>query len=163
MGQVEGSDPSCVVLLSGAVVGAVLGWAQWRRQSGPVPHRAWVARTPMLLPAVLLLWNLAEPAGGAHRGLGLSAVAVPVIGMLGGYGLSGGGSRLVRTASLLPLAACVPAWAYTATGVGSPTLSLTTPPRRLGRRPGVGVAAHVSDSRRASPPPIDRATTGRAG
>lgn len=114
------------VLLPGVVIGAVLGWAHWRRRSGPVRHRVWLAWTPMLFAAVLLK-DPAALVGGFKGGIGLAAVAVPGICMIGGYGLSGGRSRALRAACLVVLAACVPVWALTATDVGGPGLSLTTP------------------------------------
>jgi len=39
--HVEALNTSGFVLLPGAVIGAVLAWAEWRRRSGPVPHRRW--------------------------------------------------------------------------------------------------------------------------
>jgi hypothetical protein len=59
--------------------------------------------------------------------IGVAAVAVPAIAMIGGYGISGGAPRWVRVLCLLVLLGCVPAWALTATAVGGPSMSLGTP------------------------------------
>jgi hypothetical protein len=114
------------VLLPGAVIGAVLAWAEWHRHRGPVPHRTWLFWTPMLFAAVLLQ----HPTDLMHvfdDGIGLSAVAVPAICMAGGYGISGRGRTWLRASCLLVLIACIPAWAWTATAVGGPSMSIGTP------------------------------------
>jgi hypothetical protein len=113
------------VLLPGTVIGALIGWAQGRRRSGPVPHRGLVVWTPMLFAATLLQ-DPSDLLGGVDGGVGLSAVAVPAIAMIGGYGLSGHGPRWVRAVCVLLLAACVPAWALTASAVGGPAMGLST-------------------------------------
>ncbi|HEX2809228.1 MAG TPA: hypothetical protein VHN80_23940 [Kineosporiaceae bacterium] len=114
------------VLLPGAVIGAVLSGVEWQRRRGPLRHRRWVVWTPMLFAAVLLQ-NPADLIGGFAGGVGLAAVAVPGLCMIGGYGLSGHGPRPLRAVCILVLIAAVPAWALTATTVGGPGMSLTTP------------------------------------
>jgi hypothetical protein len=47
--------------------------------------------------------------------------------MVGGYGISGRGRTWWRASGLLVLIACIAAWAWTATAVGGPSMSLGTP------------------------------------
>jgi hypothetical protein len=131
--EVAGNEPRvdaigtvAFVLLPGAVIGAVIGGAERQRRRGSVSHRRWVVWTPLLFAAVLLQ-NPRDLLGGFDGGVGLSAVAVPAICMIGGYGLSGHGPRWLRAACVLVLIGCVPAWALTATSVGGPTMGLNTP------------------------------------
>ena len=114
------------VLLPGMVVGALLGWAEHRRWSGPVPARRWLIWSPMLFVAVLLQ-NPLDLLGGFEGGIGLAAVAVPAICMLGGYAIGGRGPLWVRALSGLVLLSTIPIWALTATDVGGPSLSLGNP------------------------------------
>jgi hypothetical protein len=114
------------VLLPGAVIGALLGWAEYRRRSGRVPHRGWVVWCPMLFTAVLFQ-NPRDLMDGFEGGIGLAAVAVPAICMAGGYGLSGRGPRWLRAIGLLVLVATVPAWGLTANDVGGPSMELGNP------------------------------------
>lgn len=114
------------VLLPGAVIGALLGWAEYRRWSGPVPHRGWVVWCPMLFAAVLFQ-NPRDLMDGFEGGIGLAAVAVPAICMAGGYGLSGRGPGWLRAIGLLLLVATLPAWGLTASDVGGPSMALDNP------------------------------------
>jgi hypothetical protein len=110
------------VLLPGAVVGGLLGWAAhlWRRPGGRPPR--WLAAAPLVFvlatPSVLVSVFV--------DGLGGGALAVPLFGIAGGYALAGGGPRWARWAAgavaLLP----VPGWLVTASLVGGP-LALDTP------------------------------------
>ena len=124
--RVDATGTFAFVLLPGAVIGAVTGWAEWRRRSGPVPHRRWLVWTPMLFAAVLLR-NPMDLLSGFDGGVGLAAIAVPAICMVGGYGLSGHGPGWSRVLALVALVASVPAWTLTATAVGGRRLSLATP------------------------------------
>ncbi len=110
------------VLLPGAVVGCLLGWAAhlWRRPGGRPPR--WLAGAPL----VFVLANPAVVVSVFVDGLGGGALAVPLFGMAGGYALAGGGPRWGRWAAgavaLLP----VPGWLVTASFAGGP-LALATP------------------------------------
>jgi hypothetical protein len=116
------------VLLPGMMIGAVIAWAESQRHAGlgPLRYRRWVLWAPTLFTAVLFQ-KPGDLVHGFDGGVGLSAVAVPVICMIGGYGFSGQGRRWLRGLCLLVLAACVPAWAATAEAVGGPAMGLTTP------------------------------------
>ncbi len=80
-----------------------------------------------MLFAAVLLQNPADLMGGFDGGVGLAAVAVPAICMIGGYGFSGQGPRWLRALGVLVLIASVPAWALNATAVEGPSMSLGTP------------------------------------
>jgi hypothetical protein len=114
------------VLLPGAVIGALLGWAEHRRWSGPVPCRRWLIWAPMLFAAVLLQ-DPRDLVDGFEGGIGLAAVAVPAICMAGGYGLAGRGPAWLRVIGILVLVGTVPAWALSASDVGGPSMGLDNP------------------------------------
>src|SRR3954462_9637459 len=75
------------VLLPGAVVGALLGWAA-RHQN------RWLVAAPL----VFVLFTPTVLASVFVDGLGGGAIAVPLIGMAGGYALAGRGPRWARRA-----------------------------------------------------------------
>ena len=114
------------VLLPGLAIGALLGWAEYRRWSGPVPARRWLIWSPMLFVAVLLQDPL-DLLEGFEGGIGLAAVAVPAICMLGGYAIGGRGPLWVRALGGLVLLSAIPIWTLTATDVGGSSFSLTDP------------------------------------
>jgi hypothetical protein len=103
------------VLLPGAVVGALLGWAAHQR-------RRWLVAAPL----VFVLFTPSVLGSVFVDGLGGGAIAVPLFGMAGGYALAGRGPRWARWAAgavaLLP----VPGWLVLAAAVGGP-LALDTP------------------------------------
>ena len=111
------------VLVPGAVIGALLGWAEHRRWSGPVPGRRWLIWSPMIFVAVLLQ-NPLDLLNGFEGGIGLAAVAVPAICMLGGYAIGGRGALWVRALCGLVLLSTVPIWSLTAVEVGGSSMSL---------------------------------------
>ena len=76
------------VLLPGTAIGGLLGWAEHRRWTGPVPHRRWLVWSPMLFTA-LFLQDPLDVLSGFDGGIGLAAVAVPAICMAGGYAIAG--------------------------------------------------------------------------
>jgi MFS family permease len=88
-----------LILLPGAGLGALLGWArhlqQTRRLSGR--RRRWLIASPLLLAAALLdprIFNLL-----ITNGMGGGALGVVIIGITGGYALSGRGPRTARSIS----------------------------------------------------------------
>ena len=84
--QVHWLETFVGILLPGALAGALLGWAEVRRRSGrPTPA---LILSPLLFAVATLalpgqLWALLT------TGLGGGALAVPLIGMAGGYALAG--------------------------------------------------------------------------
>lgn len=133
MWEVAGSEASVEwagtflwVLLPSTVIGALLGYAEHRRWSGGVPYRRLLVWSPMLF-AALLLQNPRDLTSGFEDGIGLGAIAVPTICMLGGYAVAGRGPRWVRGACGLVLVSTIPVWSLTATDVGGAAMSVTTP------------------------------------
>jgi hypothetical protein len=113
------------LLLPGAVVGALLGWAEHIRRSGGRRRWRWLALSPLVFAAVLLS-DPGNPGGLLEDGVGGGAIAVPLLGMAGGYALSGRGPRTARVAAGTVALIPVPLWALTATSVGDPGLALDT-------------------------------------
>ncbi len=124
--RVEWAGTFLWVLLPAAAIGALLGWAEHRRWTGPVPHRRWFVWSPMLFAAVLLQ-NPLDLADGFEGGIGLAAVAVPAFCMLGGYAIAGRGPRWVRGLCGLVTLSAIPIWSLTATDVGGSSMSLGDP------------------------------------
>jgi hypothetical protein len=112
------------ILLPGTVIGALLGWAEHARWSGPVPGRRWLIWSPMLFTALFFQDPLDLLLNGFEGGVGLAAVAVPAICMLGGYAIAGRGPLWVRGTAGLVLLATIPVWALTAADVGGSPMSL---------------------------------------
>jgi hypothetical protein len=114
------------VLVPGTVTGALLGWAEHLRRTGDRRGRRWLACAPLTFLA-LFVPGLVDPGSLLDGGIGGGAIALPLMGMAGGYALSGRGPAWARgLAALLPLSA-VPNWALTATRVGGSEFALTTP------------------------------------
>jgi hypothetical protein len=108
------------VLLPGAVVGGLLGWAACRHGRS--------ARTAWWLIAAPLVFVVAAPTVVVSvfvDGVGGGVLAVPLVGMAGGYALAGRGPRWTRwaTGALAILAA--PGWLVAASVIGGP-LALDT-------------------------------------
>jgi hypothetical protein len=74
----------------------------------------------------LLLTAPTEPLAIFEDGVGGGAIGVPLMGMAGGYALSGRGPRLARGLCALAALAAVPIWATTATSIGGATLGVDT-------------------------------------
>lgn len=111
------------VLAPGALVGGLLGWAEWRRRAGKPPS-GWLVASPTLLG----LAPLAVPGvltALMSTGQGSGAPGMVCLAMLAGYSLSGRGSRRRRSAAALIGFAVVPA-VWLAPPM-TPQLSQTTP------------------------------------
>ncbi|WP_129670053.1 hypothetical protein [Phytoactinopolyspora endophytica] len=113
------------ILVPGALAGGLLGWAAYRRRAGHHRGRAWLALAPltfaiapMLLPGALVLL--------VTSGIGSGAIAVAVMGMVGGYALSGRGRRWPRVLGGALGVAFAAALAGTVSGM-NPALGLTEP------------------------------------
>jgi hypothetical protein len=109
------------VLLPGVVVGALLGWAAHLQARGNSPPR-WLVAAPLVFvlatPSVLVSVFV--------DGLGGGAIAVPLLGMAGGYALAGRRPRWARWAAGAVALLALPGWLVTASFVGGP-LALDTP------------------------------------
>jgi hypothetical protein len=106
------------VLLPGAVVGALLGWAAHLRGRAP----RWLVAAPL----VFVLFTPSALVSVFVDGLGGGAIAVPLLGMAGGYALAGLGPRWARWAAGTVALLAVPGWLVLASFAGG-TLALTTP------------------------------------
>jgi hypothetical protein len=114
------------ILLPGVIVGGLLGWAEHLRRTGGRRRWRWLALSPLLFAGVLLS-RPGNMASLLNDGIGGGAIGVPLIGMAGGYALSGRGSPSARAAAGTVAAASIPIWALTAANVGGPELALDTP------------------------------------
>jgi hypothetical protein len=132
MAQVAGAESAVdwantfgFILLPGAVIGGLLGWAEHARRTGGLPGRRWLTLSPFLFAAVLVP-GLFDPAHLFTGGIGAGALAVPLLGIIGGYALSGRGPAWPRIAAgSLGLAALV-VWPITGTQVGGTSFAMST-------------------------------------
>jgi hypothetical protein len=106
------------VLLPGAVVGALLGWAAHLRGRAP----RWLVAAPL----VFVLFTPSALVSVFVDGLGGGAIAVPLLGMAGGYALAGRGPRWTRWAAGAVALLAVPGWLVLASFAGG-TLAPDTP------------------------------------
>lgn len=111
------------VLAPGAVIGALLGWAELERRRGR-PHRLLVW-SPLLFAAVLLT-GLADLRSLLAGGVGGGALGVPVITVIGAHALAAR-RRTTRAACAVLFATGFGVWALVAETVGGPGFALTTP------------------------------------
>ena len=96
------------VLVPAAVVGGMLGWAEARRRAGRPPS-GWLMASPVLLGlAPLAVPGVLSSLVATGRGSG--ALGMVALAMLGGYSMSGRGSRRRRIAAAVLGFAAVPAW-----------------------------------------------------
>jgi hypothetical protein len=114
------------ILAPGVAAGALLGWAEHLRRAGGRRGWRWLALSPLLFASVLVA-GLADPGSMFEGGVGGGAIGVPVLGMLGGYALSGRGPRWGRLLCGALSLAAIPVWALVAVDVGGPRLGLDTP------------------------------------
>lgn len=114
------------ILLPGVITGVLLGLADHIRRTGGRRGWRWLALSPLVLGAVVLLqpWDLPlllqDPIGGG-------AVGVALYGLIGGHALSRRGPLWGRLVSRLFLFSSVPIWALTVTDFAGPALALNTP------------------------------------
>jgi len=114
------------ILLPGAVIGALLGWAEFlrRHRDGPGRHR--LAYAPLLFAAVLVP-GLLHPGSFLEDGIGGGAIGVPVIAMLGGFAISGRGPAWGRALAGLGFTVGFVVWLLVAVPVGGESFALGTP------------------------------------
>jgi len=82
------------VLLGGAIVGALLGWAEYLRRTGGRPHWRLLALSPLVLGVLPL--TVPGAIAQLSRGIGTAGMAVALLGIGLGYGVSGLGPLLGR-------------------------------------------------------------------
>jgi hypothetical protein len=113
------------ILVPGVLIGMLLGWAEHLRRTGGRPGWRWLALAPLLFSSVLLS-RPGDLGGLLDDGVGGGAIGVPIIGMIGGYAMSGRGPVWARAVSGLLAFSAIPIWAATATSVGGPAFALDT-------------------------------------
>ncbi len=107
------------ILAPGAVVGLLLGLADYARRTGGRPGWRWLAAAPVLFGIAPML------TPGAlelllSTGLGSGAVAVVLIGILGGFGVSRRGPLWLRIVCGVPAAALIAAGGFASFGFDAP-------------------------------------------
>lgn len=121
--SVEWAGTFLWILLPGTVIGALLAWVEHRRWSGREPHRHWLIWSPILFAAVLVS-NPLDLLGGFEDGVGISAFAVPALGIAGGFAIAGRGPLWVRGACGIAALSAIPIWSLTASDVGGSSMAL---------------------------------------
>lgn len=114
------------ILVPGAVAGALLGWAEALRRTGGRRGWRWLALAPLTFAIAPQL----SPGAIVHlltQGLGGGAIAVPLMGIGGGYALSRRGPLWVRLVCGVVSAALVALLALAGSGIGGVRLALTEP------------------------------------
>lgn len=101
------------LLLPGALVGALLGWAEYLRRLGGRRGWRWLAASPLLFSAVLFS-NGSDFSGLLEDGIGGGAIGVPAVGMLGGLAISGRGPLVGRLLCGALALSSIPVWVLTA-------------------------------------------------
>jgi hypothetical protein len=114
------------ILAPGLAAGALLGWAEQMRRAGGRRGWRWLALSPLLFASVLVA-GLADPGSMFEGGVGGGAIGVPVLGMVGGYALSGRGPLWGRLLCGALSLSAIPVWALVADNVGGPGLGVDTP------------------------------------
>ncbi|WP_251039293.1 hypothetical protein [Arthrobacter sp. ISL-72] len=114
------------ILVPGAVAGGLLGWAEALRRAGGRRGWRWLALAPLAFAIAPLLMPGAVEAL-LTQGLGGGAIAVALMGLGGGYALSGRGPLWARLVCGLVSAALTALLALTGPGIAGPALALTEP------------------------------------
>ncbi|WP_404382936.1 hypothetical protein LL946_17405 [Knoellia locipacati] len=111
------------ILVPGLVTGLLLGWAGHLRHTSLNSRGRWLVLSPFVF-AVSPLTDLVRTGATLQGGMGGGTLAVPAIGIVGGYALAGrrGWARVV--CGLVALSV-IPIWSLTATDVGGEALGLT--------------------------------------
>ena len=114
------------IILPGAIAGGLLGWAEAIRRRGGRRGWRWLALAPLALAIAPLLLPGAL-VGLVTEGLGGGAIAVVLIGMGGGYAISGRGGPWGRLVCGVLSGALLVVLALATPGIGGPRLALTEP------------------------------------
>jgi hypothetical protein len=114
------------ILLPGAIVGGLLGWAEAIRRAGGRRGWRWLALAPLAFAIAPLLMPGAI-AALLTQGLGGGAIAVALMAVGGGYALSRRGPLWARLICGLVSAALAAALALAGPGIAGPALAITEP------------------------------------
>ncbi|MDV8149670.1 hypothetical protein [Arthrobacter sp. B10-11] len=114
------------LLLPGAIAGGLLGWAEALRRSGGRRGWRWLALAPLTF-AVAPLFLPGAVTALLTQGLGGGAIAVALMGIGGGYALSGRGPLWARLLCGIATAALTAALALTGPGIAGPSLAISEP------------------------------------
>jgi hypothetical protein len=115
------------VLLPAMLVGAALAWAEQSRRKGRGAAWRWTALTPLLFIVAPALAQENFVAVLVSSGLGTGAIGTALIGMLGGYAISGRGPAWARMLSRTVMVALVIAAVVGAALAPADQLGLATP------------------------------------
>ena len=114
------------VLAAGVIAGALLGLAEYFRRTGGRRGWRWLALAPLAFTVLPLTMEGAFEALFT-QGLGGGAIAIPLIGIAGGFAVSGRGWIWARVLCGLLTIAFLVAIALTVPGVGGTRLALDQP------------------------------------
>jgi hypothetical protein len=114
------------ILLPGAVVGGLLGWAEALRRGRGRRGWRWLALAPLAFAIAPMLMPGAITAL-LTEGLGGGAIAVSLMGIGGGYALARRGPLWARLVCGLVSTALAAALALTGPGIAGPRLAITEP------------------------------------
>jgi len=114
------------ILVPGAIAGGLLGWAEAIRRAGGRRGWRWLTLAPL---AFAIAPMLSPGAIGIllTQGLGGGAIAVPLMGIGGGYALSRRGPLWARLVCGIVSAALVVVLALLGSGIAGSRLALTEP------------------------------------
>jgi hypothetical protein len=115
------------ILLPGALIGALLGWAEHLRRTGGRSRWRLLALSPFLFAAVLVRGLVEDPTTMFEGGVGAGAIAIPALCIIGGHALSGRGSWSTRLPAGVLGAVTLVIWPLTGTAVGGPSFAPDTP------------------------------------
>ncbi len=124
--EVAWSGTFAWILLPGVAVGMLLGWAEHLRRTGGRRRWRWLALSPLLFMSILV----GTPGAVAtllEDGIGGGALVVPLVGIAGGYALSGRGPVWARIAAGLVALLPIPGWALAATIIDGARFGLDSP------------------------------------
>jgi len=114
------------ILLPGAIIGGLLGWAESLRRTGGARSWRWLALAPLIFGVAPLL----RPGAVVElftTGIGGAAPAVALLGIAGGYSISGLGPRWGRVALGVLVAVVLIGIAVTPALIGGASLTLAEP------------------------------------
>jgi hypothetical protein len=114
------------ILLPGAIVGGLLGWAEALRRAGDDQRRRWLALAPLVF-AVAPLMRPGAVVELFTTGNGGAAIGVVLLGIGGGYAISGRGRRWGRIIAGVLSGAALGAVALMPAIIGGDRLSIAQP------------------------------------